>query len=69
MKEEYAFSAAEKGKFYRPDAEFLVPIFLEPDVNEFLGRLAAERELDVQQLANEWLRATIQLLQSVEQPG
>ena len=29
MKEEYDFSEAERGKFYRPDAEFDVPVYLD----------------------------------------
>ncbi|MGI2902300.1 hypothetical protein [Tolypothrix sp. VBCCA 56010] len=40
MKPEYDFSTAQRGKFYNPDATFNFPIYLEPDVNEFLNKLA-----------------------------
>jgi hypothetical protein len=69
MRAEYDFSKGERGKFYRQDAVFSFPLFLEPDVNEFITKLAEEKGIDLQQLINEWLRANIQLLKSVEQVG
>jgi len=65
MKAEYDFSEAEQGKFYHPDAEFSFPIYLEPDVSDFMSHLADEKAVDIQQLVNEWLRANIELVQSL----
>lgn len=65
MKREYDFSKAERGKFFHPDATFSFPVYLEPDVNEFMGKLADEKKVDVQALVNEWLRASINLVQSI----
>lgn len=65
MKAEYDFSKAEKGKFFREKAVFNLPVYLDPDVDEYLNQLAAEKDVDVQQLVNEWLRANIQLVKSV----
>ena len=59
MKSEYDFSKAERGKFYYPDADFGFPIYLDPDVNDFLSTLAKQKQVDVQDLVNEWLRANI----------
>lgn len=44
MKKEYDFSVAERGKFYRADAEFHFPIYLDRDVNDFLTRLAEQKK-------------------------
>jgi len=66
MKAKYDFSKGERGKFYRPDAVFSFPVYLEPDVDEFMSKLAEEKDVDVQQLINEWLRANIKLVQSVQ---
>jgi hypothetical protein len=66
MKPEYNFSNAEQGKFYHPDATFQYPIYLEPDVNQFLSQIAAEKNIDVQVLVNEWLRNNIKIIQSIE---
>jgi hypothetical protein len=65
MKAEYDFSKGERGKFYHPDAVFSFPIYLEPDVNDFMNQLANENGVEVQILVNEWLRANIKLIESV----
>jgi hypothetical protein len=66
MKAEYDFSKAEQGKFYRRNAVFHFPVYLEPDVNEFVTELAEKKQIDVQELVNEWLRANIKLIQSAQ---
>jgi len=47
MKDEYDFSKAERAKFYQPDAVFSFPVYLEPDVDAFINRLADERDISV----------------------
>ncbi|MFQ6057943.1 MAG: hypothetical protein ACE5MB_03560 [Anaerolineae bacterium] len=69
MKAEYDFSQGERGKFYHRDAEFSFPVYLEPDVDAFMSKLADEQGVDVQELVNEWLRMDIKLVQSVQQPA
>lgn len=66
MKAEYDFSKAERGKFYRPDASFSFPIYLEAEVSNFLNKLAEQKQVDVQDLVNDWLRANMKLLQSIQ---
>ncbi len=64
MKAEYDFSKAERGKFYHPDAVFSFPVYLEPDVNDFLSKVAEQKKVDVQKLVNDWLRTSMKLVQS-----
>jgi len=66
MKAEYDFSKGARGKFYHPDAVFSFPVYLEPDVNDFMSKLAEKQDIDIQNLVNEWLRVNIKLLQSVQ---
>ena len=66
MKAEYDFSKGERGKFHRPNAEFNIPIYLDPDVDEFIRRLASKKGKDTEQLVNEWLRHDIRLVQSAQ---
>ena len=35
MKKEYDFSKGERDKFYRPDAQLNLPVYLEPDLREY----------------------------------
>ena len=65
MKREYDFLKAERAKFHHPDAEYSFPVYLESDVNDFVNKLADEKDMDVQKLLNEWLRADIKLIESV----
>jgi hypothetical protein len=34
MKKEYDFSKGERGKFYRPDIQLSLPVYLEPDLRK-----------------------------------
>ena len=65
MKSEYDFTKGDRGKFYDPNAVFNIPIYLEPDVDEIMHHLAVEKGIDLQELVNSWLRANIQLVQSI----
>lgn len=65
MKPHYDFSVAERGKFYRAGVEFRFPIYLEPDVDEFINSLAEKRSMDVQDLVNQLLRADREIIQDV----
>ena len=64
MKKEYDFSKGERGKFYHPDAELSIPIYLDPDIAEFIQKLAEKKGSDVTTIVNDWLRRNIGLVQS-----
>jgi hypothetical protein len=66
MKARYDFSKAVRGKFYHPEAVFIFPVYLEPDVNDFLSKLAGKKKVNIQDLVNDWLRAEIKLIQSIQ---
>ena len=56
MKKEYDFSKGQRGKFFRPDAELNIPVYLEPQVAEEVREHARKRNTNVGRLVNEWLR-------------
>lgn len=62
MKAQYDFSHGERGKFYHPDARFHLPIYLEPDIAEFLQAIAMKKQIAVDELVNSWLRKDIELV-------
>jgi hypothetical protein len=47
MREEYDFSKAERGKFYRPDARFNLPVYLDEEVQTFVQAIAEKRGTDL----------------------
>ncbi|NOY59568.1 MAG: hypothetical protein GXO75_11670 [Calditrichaeota bacterium] len=65
MKDEYDFSKGERGKFYNPDAKLNIPIYLEPDVAEFIRKYAEKKNVATESLVNELLRKNIKVIQSV----
>lgn len=65
MKKEYDFSKGLRGKFYRPDAELRMPVYLEPEAAAFLRKIAEEKGTDVQQIVNDLIRRDIDLIKSV----
>lgn len=66
MQPEYDFSKGERGKFYRPDAVFRVPVYLDPDIDRFIRELAERTSQDTDTLINDWLRTNIHLIQSAQ---
>lgn len=64
MKKEYDFSKGTRGKFYSPNATFSSPVYLDPDVNEFMSKLAQDKKVELQELVNNWLRANMDLVKS-----
>jgi len=44
MKQEYDFSNAECGKFYRPDTQFNIPVYLDQDIENWF---AEKVEMDI----------------------
>jgi hypothetical protein len=56
MKDEYDFSAAERGKFFREGARLVPQVHLEPEVLDHLMELASARGVSLSSLVNTLLR-------------
>ncbi len=65
MKKEYDFSKGERGKFYHPDAELYLPIYLEPDMMESLRKLSKKKGVDISTIVNEWIKKDISIVKAV----
>ncbi|HQU84795.1 MAG TPA: hypothetical protein PKY59_16775 [Pyrinomonadaceae bacterium] len=63
MKKEYDFSKGVRGKFYNTDAEFNLPIYLEPEIAEFVQKLAKEKNVETSQIVNQLLRKDKELIE------
>lgn len=63
MKKEYDFSKGERGKFYHPDAEFNLPIYLEPEIADFVQKLADERKTDRSGIVNALLKKDKEIIE------
>lgn len=60
MKKRYYFSKGERGKFYNKDAEFNLPVYLEPNVRLFIEKLAKGKNTDVNSIVNTIIKDNMQ---------
>ena len=60
MKDEYDFSAAERGKFFREGALRVPQVHLEPEVLDYLLELASARGVSLSSLVNMLLKKHIE---------
>ena len=63
MKKEYDFSKGIRGKFYNADARFNLPIYLEPEIAEFIEKLAAVKNIDASQMVNNLLKKDKEIIE------
>ena len=66
MREEYDFSNAERGKFFRDNARLNLPVYLDEDVRAYLQERATSKGVEVAQLVNEMLKQDIKLIETVK---
>ncbi|MDQ1256663.1 MAG: hypothetical protein QG656_1262 [Candidatus Hydrogenedentes bacterium] len=66
MKKQMDFSKAERGKFYRPDAELNIPVYLDEEVRRFVTGIAEQKHSDVNQVVNDLLRSDMNLAKAIQ---
>ena len=69
MKDEYDFTSAERGRFYRTDVQLNIPVYLDQDVESWFAEKAKLKGVNLQTLINELLRKDISLIQEVTGKG
>jgi len=66
MPAEIDFSGGVRGKFYRPNAQLNLPVYLDADVQAYLGVIAAKKGVPVSDLANDLLKREIAIIEAVK---
>ena len=66
MKNEYDFSQGERGKFYHSDAKFNLPIYLEPEISDFIQKLATIKQTDMNHIVNSLLKSNKALIENLQ---
>ena len=71
MKDEYDFSDAEQGKFYRPIEELDIPIYLDKEVKEFfIEKLKTKGEqFSLNEVINALLKKDIEISNQLSNQG
>ncbi len=66
MRQEYDFSKAERGKFFRPDAKLNLPVYLDEEVRAFVQAIAEKQEKDLSSVVNQLLRGDMRLSEAMK---
>ncbi len=64
MPAEIDFSKGTRGKFAKPGTIMKLPVYLDPEVEAYLAPRAAVRGVDVDQVVNELLKKSIELVEA-----
>ena len=65
MKQEYDFSKAERGKFYRKGGELRLPIYLEAKLQSQLERIAQKKGKELSDVVNQLVKKEVELLEEL----
>jgi len=66
VKQEYDFSKGERGKFFRPNAELRLPVYLNAEVQNYLVERAAQKGVPLGEMVNALLKHEIEIIESVK---
>ena len=66
MEQEFDFSNGERGKFFRPNAEVRLPIYLNAEVQTYLAEHAAQKGVPLGEMVNALLKHEIEIIESVK---
>lgn len=61
---EVDFSKGVRGKFYRPELNLNLPVYLDEQVQQFLATIAVRKGLQISDIANELLKKDIAIFES-----
>jgi len=65
MKDEYNFSNAERGRFYHPNTQLKLPVYLDQDIENWISEKAKAKGVNLQSLVNDLLRQDISLIKEI----
>ncbi len=65
MKDHYDFSKGVRGKFYKPEAVFKLPVYLDESVQTYLTAKADAKGVDLSDLVNDLLKREIGIIEAV----
>lgn len=66
MPAEIDFSGGTRGKFHRPNTKLNLPVYLDADVQDYLGRIAARKGVSLSDVANDLLKKEIAIIEAAK---
>ena len=66
MKDHYDFSKGTRGQFYKPDAVFRLPVYLDEHVESYLAAKASAKGIELSDLVNDMLKRDIEIIEATK---
>ena len=66
MRDEYDFSQGKRGKFFKPDAQLNLPVYLDEEVSTYLRKQAEAKGKELNEIVNEMLKNDIDLIKATK---
>ncbi len=66
MPDEIDFSNGVRGKFFNPHAQLNIPVYLDLEIQIYLGEIAARKGIPLSDLANVLLKREIEIIEAVK---
>lgn len=66
MKAHYDFSKGKRGQFHDPEAVFMLPVYLDPEVQNYLAAKALSKGVELADLVNSLLKKDIELIEAAK---
>ncbi len=66
MHDEYDFAKGKRGKFFKPNAQMNLPVYLEADVLDYFKAKAQAKGVELNVMVNDLLKKDIALIEGVK---
>jgi len=66
MKDHYDHSKGTRGRFYKPDAVFRLPVYLDEQVETYLAAKASAKGIELSDLVNDMLKRDIEIIEATK---
>jgi hypothetical protein len=66
MKQRYDFSKGARGKFFKLNTAFRLPVYLDAEVEGYLTKRAQAKGVELDELVNRLLKREIEIIESGE---
>ena len=66
MQSEYDFSKGERGKFFNPDANKNLPVYLDAEVLDYFAAKAKAKGVELNVMVNDLLKKDIAMIEGVK---
>jgi len=63
---EIDFSGGVRGKFYKPNAVFKLPVYLDAEVQAYLANIASKKGVQLSDIANDLLKKEIAIIEAMK---